>query len=176
MHNPHLERELEAHARHGSGPLTWWRTLPAQQFAESADVVEAAVASIAAVSRLAPADMVSALATTPEEERVAIWNDLALHFLVQDRMQHGLCAHVGASAAALSANLMDAFGLVTLLNLLSQPFLSTAPHERLATATSWLAARGALLNRANLAGIDWFPEFRSEDGRLGYLGWSEDGE
>lgn len=157
MHNRLLERELEAHERHGSGPLSWWRLLPAEEFAASADIVEAAVASIAAVSQLAPPDLVVALSMAVDEERAAVWNDLAIHYLNQDMMQLGLCAEIAGSAAALSANLFDPFGLVTLLNLLSQPYTSMDQEARLATGATWLGERGVLLNRTTLSQVEWYP-------------------
>ncbi|SEM93547.1 hypothetical protein SAMN05192583_1579 [Sphingomonas gellani] len=119
MYNHALERELEAHERYHTAPLCWWRTLAAEQFAQNADVVEAAVASIAAVSRLAPDHLIGELTTSLEEERARTWNELAAFYMRLDGMQLGLCAEIAGSAAALSANLMDPLGLVTLLNLLA---------------------------------------------------------
>ena len=173
MHNANLERELEAHEKYGTAPLCWWRTLSAEQFAASADIVEAAVASIAAVSQLAPTELVAELTTAMDEERAAVWNDLAAHYLNLDRMQLGLCAEIAGSAAALSANLFDPLGLVTLLNLLSQPYTSMNPAARLATAATWLGERGVILNRATMADTDWYqssrgyqPEAYSIDGEV----------
>lgn len=157
MHNHALQRELEAHERYHTAPLCWWRTLSAEQFAENADIVEAAVASIAAVSRLAPSNLVEELTTAMEEERAQTWNDLAQHYLELDKMQLGLSAEIAGSAAALSANMFDPLGLVTLLNLLSQPYTSMNPAARLATAATWLGERGVLLNRSRLASVEWQP-------------------
>ena len=165
MYNMLLERELEAQGRHGSGPLSWWRLLSAEEFAASADIVEAAVASIAAVSQLAPPDLIVALSTAMDEERAAVWNDLSVHYLNADMMQLGLCAEIAGSAAALSANLFDPFGLVMLLNLLSQPYTCMNPEARLATGATWLGQRGVLLNRTTLSQIEWHPpaDFDAEE-------------
>ena len=154
MHNRLLERELEGQERHGSGPLSWWRLLPADQFAASAEIVEAAVASITAVSQLVPPYLIAALSTAMEEERAAVWNDLSVHYLNQDMMQLGLCAEIAGSAAALSANLCDPFGLVMLLNLLSQPYTGLDQEARLATGATWLGERGVLLNRTTLSEVE----------------------
>ncbi len=54
MHNTTLERELAAHDKYRTGPLSWWRILAAEDFASNVGIVEAAVASIAAVSQLVP--------------------------------------------------------------------------------------------------------------------------
>lgn len=91
-----------------------------------------------------------------EEERAIVWNQIATHFLTRDRMRLGLCAEVAGSAAALSANLFSPVGLVTLLNLLSQPYTTMNPEARLATAATWLGERGVILNRATMADVDWY--------------------
>ena len=163
MHNRTLERELEAHEKYCTAPLCWWRTLSAEEFAENADIVEAAVASIAAVSKLAPPNLVEELTTAMDEERAQTWNDLADHYLQLDGMQLGLCAEIAGSAAALSANILDPRGLVTLLNLRSQPYITMNPAARLATAATWLAERGVLLNRATMASVEWMPAWPPQD-------------
>lgn len=155
MHNPTLERELAAHSAHNVGPLCWWRTLSAEDFAAGADVVEAALLSIVAVSRQAPDGLVERLTTAVEEERAEIWNDVSSIYLRLDGMQLGICAEIAASAAALSACLFDLRGLVTLLNMLSQPYTTMDPAARLATGATWLAERGMLLNTTSMAEIDW---------------------
>jgi len=163
MYNHALERELNAHDRYHTAPLCWWRTLAAEEFAENADIVEAAVASIAAVSRLAPAHLIDELTTAMEEERARTWNELAAFYMQLDGMQLGLCAEIAGSAAALSANILDPLGLVTLLNLLSQPYTTMNPAARLATAATWLGERGVLLNRATMASVEWMPAWPPQD-------------
>lgn len=155
MHNPTLERELAAHSVHNVGPLCWWRTLSAEDFAASADVVEAALVSIVAVSRQAPGGLVSRLTTAMEEERAQVWNEIATLYLQLDAMQLGICAEIAGSAAALSAALFDVRGLVTLLNMLAQPYVTMDPAARLATGATWLGERGMLLNATTMADIDW---------------------
>ncbi len=155
MHNHALERELAAHERYRTAPLCWWRTLSAEAFVADADIVEAAVASIVAVSRLIPPHLVEAMTTAMEEERAGVWNEIAEHFLRIDAMQLGLCAEIAGSAAALSATIFDPIGLVTLLNLLSQPYTTMDPASRLATGGTWLGERGTLLNRTTMADVRW---------------------
>ena len=156
MHNQALQRELEAHERYCTAPLCLWRTLSAEEFGRSIDVVEAAVASIAAVSCLTPPVLVHEMTMAIDEERAIVWNEIATQFLTRDRMQLGLCAEIAGSAAALSAHLFNPVGLVTLLNLLSQPYTTMNPETRLATAATWLGLRGVILNRASMADVDWY--------------------
>ena len=160
MYNHALERELAAHERYHTAPLCWWRLLSAEDFGENADIVEAAVASIAAVSRLAPAHLINELTTAMDEERARTWNELASFYMHQDGMQLGICAEIAGSAAALSANILDPEGLVTLLNLLSQPYTTMNPAARLAAAATWLGQRGVLLNRATMASVEWMPDWQ----------------
>lgn len=157
MYNHALIRELEGHAAFNSPPLCWWRSLDAATFIENADVVEAAVASIAAASRIVQPNLLDDLTTAIEEERARVWNEIAVFFMQRDAMQLGLCAEIAGSAAALSASVLDPLGLVLLLNLLSQPYTTMNPAARLATGATWLGERGVLLNRTALAAVEWVP-------------------
>lgn len=155
MYNRTLQNELEGHAAFNSPPLCWWRSLDAVTFIKNAEVVEAAVASIAAVSRVLQPDLVNELTTAVEEERARVWNEIAIFYMQRDAMQLGLCAEIAGSAAALSASVLDPLGLVLLLNMLSQPYTTMNPAARLATGATWLGERGALLNRTTMAEVDW---------------------
>lgn len=170
MHNHALERELEAHNRFRTAPLCWWRTMSSETFTKNAEIVEAAVASIVAVSRLAPAHLTIDLTTAREEERAQVWNEVSVYYLRLDGMQLGLSAEIAGSAAALSANILDPLGLVMLLNLLSQPYTTMNPAARLATAATWLGTRGSLLNRTTLSEVDWWPGTGGETVEVD--GWS----
>lgn len=155
MRNHALEAELAAHARHSSGPLSYWRTLPAPVFQQQAKAVETATLSIVAVSRLAPGHLISDLTHSVEEERIPVWNELARRFTVLDGMHNGLAADISGSFAALSASEADPLGLVLLLGRLSEPYIRPDTSIRIGIAATWLATRGALLNTTSLSEVDW---------------------
>ncbi|MGY2735586.1 hypothetical protein [Sphingomonas sp. UYP23] len=160
MRNIALEEELSALSRHLISPLSYWRTLSATTFAGEVGVVETSVASLISVSRLAPPELISELLTAQFEERVPVWNDLAVHFHQLDRATLGLCWDIAGSCAALSAHQLDALGLVTLLKALAEPYVSIDPTTRINTAVSWLTLAGTLLNPAVLSQVDWFQSDR----------------
>lgn len=167
MRNIQLEAELAAHIEHRTPPLTWWRTVPAHVFIAERSVVEAAIASIVAISRLAPSELVAEVLSAESDEKADVYNRLAGHFAVLDHMQLGLLWEIAGSCAALAAADRDPLGLLRTLKSLSEPYISCQQELRLATAATWLAEMGTLLNPTVMAEVDWprpGTDFGGEDG------------
>lgn len=165
MRNLAFEQQLAALREHSVGPLSWWRTLTFHEFGKGAAVVETAVASIAAVSRLAPPELIAEITLAVEEEKARVWNDLSMRYAAMDAMTLGLCWEIAGSCAALSAREMDPLGLVLLLKSLSEPYVSHDPDTRLFVASTWLGDRGSLLNQTSLSQIDWWQSERGFQGQ-----------
>ena len=170
MRNVALEHHIAALCDRGIGPLSWWRTLSFTDFSAEARIVETAAASIIAVSRLAPPDLIAELTAVREEEKAPVWNDLAIRFLELDAMSLGLSYEIAGTCAALSALQLSALGTVLLLKALSEPYVTLDPPARLWVAGTWLEHRGSLLNRTTLSEVDWHqtgrgiqPEIYGED-------------
>lgn len=155
MRNLQLEAELAAHSEHRAPPLIWWRTLPAHTFISERAIVEAAVASVVTASRLAPPDLIGAMLTAQAEEKTAVYNDLAQHFLRMDMMSMGILWEVAGSSSALAAADYDPLGLLRTLKGLSEPYISAQPEVRLSVAATWLAEMGSLLNAKVMSRVDW---------------------
>ncbi|MEN2749139.1 hypothetical protein [Sphingomonas sp. T9W2] len=155
MRNLQLEAELSAHSEHRAPPLIWWRTLPAPTFIAERAIVEAAVASVVAASRLAPRDLVNAMLTAEAEEKTWVYNQLARHFTCLDAMKLGILWEVAGSSSALAAADFDPLGLLRTLKGLSEPYISAQPEVRLSVATTWLGEMGGLLNPTTLSQVDW---------------------
>lgn len=155
MRNFAFEHQLASLAEYSVGPLAWWRSLSFIDFSRGAAVVETAIASLVAVSRLVPPELIAEMTVATEEERRPVWNDLATRFSALDAMSLGLCWDIAGSCAALSAREMDPLGLVMLLKSLSEPYITHDPDTRLFVASTWLGERGTLLNQTSLGEVDW---------------------
>jgi hypothetical protein len=132
MRNVALEDQIAALCDRGIGPLSLWRTLGFADLVVEARIVDAAAASIIAVSRLAPPDLIAELTAVREEEKAPVWSELAVRFFELDAMTLGLCYEVAGTCAALAALNMDALGTVLLLKALSEPYLQLDPSTRIA--------------------------------------------
>ena len=155
MRNLELEAELAAHSQHHAPPLTWWRCLPAHVFIAERSTVEASVASVVAISRLASPDLIEDMMHAQDEEKTIVFNRLAGHFFSMDAMQRGLLWEIGGSCAALAAADFDPVALLRTLKALSEPYINAQLERRLASAASWLAEMGGLLNPTTMSEIDW---------------------